>query len=283
MDRPQKPSMTAERLTVARALRGTGLEPVDARLLLQHALGLEHAGLIAHGDRVLSAAEAERYLGLVDRRRSGEPIAYLVGWREFYGRRFGVERSVLIPRPETEMLVELALERIPVRSPATVLDLGTGSGNIAITIACECSEAVIVATDTCAAALQCAQANSRRMGADRIEFLQGDWFAPVAGRRFGLIVSNPPYVAVDDAHLRAGDLRFEPRTALAAGIDGLTCIRTIVGAAQSHLLPGGWLLFEHGHDQGPACGALLEDAGFADVLLAKDLAGLPRVSAGRKR
>jgi release factor glutamine methyltransferase len=252
-------------------------------LLLQHVLGVEHTALIAHPERVLAAGETDRYLQLVVRRRGGEPVAYLVGWREFYGRRFGVDSSVLIPRPETELLVDLALERIRDRSPGTVLDLGTGSGNIAITIACERSGVMPVATDTSAAALACARVNAQRLGAERIEFLQGDWFAPVAGRRFDLIVANPPYVAGDDAHLHQGDLRFEPRPALAAGADGLICIRTIVGEAHRHLTPGGWLLFEHGYDQGPACATLLQEAGFTDVSLANDLAGLPRVSAGRVR
>ena len=275
--------MSAEGLTVDAALRGTGLEPLDARVLLQHVLGVGHAQLIAHAERALTAVEADQYLQLVMRRRGGEPIAYLVGWREFYGRRFGVDASVLIPRPETELLVELALERVADQSRAAVLDLGTGSGNIAITLACERREDGLVATDASTAALARARANARRLGADRIEFLHGDFFAPVAGRRFDLIVSNPPYVADADAHLDAGDLRFEPRSALAAGPDGLACIRMIVAEAHRHLNPGGWLLFEHGHDQGPACAALLENAGFIAVSLAKDLAGLPRVSIGRTR
>lgn len=275
--------MSAERLTVAAALRGTRLEPLDARVLLQHVLGVGHAELIAHAERMLTAAEADRYLQLAARRRGGEPIAYLVGWREFYGRRFNVDPSVLIPRPETELLVDLALERIADQSRAAVLDLGTGSGNIAITIACERRGIDLVATDTSPAALAFARTNARLLGAERIEFLHGDGFAPVAGRRFDLIASNPPYVAANDAHLDAGDLRFEPRSALAGGPDGLTCIRTIVGEAHRFLTPGGWLLFEHGYDQGPACTALLGAAGFTDILLEKDLAGQPRVSAGRKR
>ena len=275
--------MSAEGLTVAVALRATGLEPLDARVLLQDVLGVGHAELIAHAERVLTTAEADRYLQLVVRRRGGEPIAYIVGWREFYGRRFGVDPSVLIPRPETELLVDLALERMGDEPRAAVLDLGTGSGNIAVTIACERRDAGLAAIDTSAASLACARKNARLLGAERIEFLHGDWFAPVAGRRFDLIVSNPPYIAADDAHLDAGDLRFEPRSALAAGPDGLACIRTIVGEAHRFLTPGGWLLFEHGYDQGPACTALLGAAGFTDVWLAKDLAGQSRVSAGRKR
>jgi release factor glutamine methyltransferase len=190
---------------------------------------------------------------------------------------------VLIPRPETELLVDLALDRLRNRSHATVLDLGTGSGNIAITIACERGDVDVVATDTSAAALTCARANAQLLGAERVELLRGDGFAPVAGRRFDLIVSNPPYVAADDAHLQLGDLRFEPRSALVAGSDGLACIRMIVAEAHRHLTRGGWLLFEHGYDQGAACSALLEDAGFTDISLVTDLAGFPRVSAGRSR
>ena len=274
-------SVDGERLSVAAALRGTGLEPRDARVLLQHVLGVSHTRLITRSERVLTDTEADEYLRLVVRRRQGEPIAYLVGWREFYGRRFTIDPSVLIPRSESELLVDLALERIATDAPVAILDLGTGSGNIAVSIALERSRTTLVATDQSAEALACARGNADRLGAERIEFLQGDWFAPLAGRRFDLIVSNPPYVAEGDAHLLQGDLRFEPRSALAAGGDGLACVRTIISQAHGYLKPRGWLLFEHGYDQGAACARLCEDAGFRAIVVAKDLAGLPRVSGGR--
>jgi release factor glutamine methyltransferase len=275
--------MSEERLTVAAALRSAGLDPPDARILLEHVLATTHARLISYGERVLTMAESNAYSRLVARRRDGEPIAYLVGWREFYGRRFAVDPSVLIPRPESELLVDLALERIDAKAQAAALDLATGSGNIAVTLALERRCAAVVATDLSASALACARANASRLGAELIEFLAGDWFEPLAGRRFDLIAANPPYVADGDAHLRRGDLRFEPRSALAAGADGLDAIRTIVAQSGRHLNPGGWLLFEHGHDQGTVCIRLLDEAGFADIAAAKDLAGLPRVSGGRLR
>ena len=273
--------MPTDRPTVAAALRNSGLVPLDARLLLQHVIGVDHAALIAHEERVLSPAEVGRYHALVERRGRGEPIAYLIGWREFYGRRFGIDVSVLIPRPETELLVDLSLDRIAPASVSAILDLATGSGNVAVTLALERSAAPVVATDASANALACARANALGLGAERIEFLAGDWFAPLGARRFDLIVSNPPYVAEDDPHLNEGDVRFEPRSALAAGSDGLRAIRVIVSQGQQHLAPGGWLLFEHGYDQGDACTRLLERAGFADVFVAADLAGRPRVSGGR--
>ena len=250
-------------------------------MLLQHVLGVSHTRLITHGERVLTEAETDEYLRLIVRRRHGEPIAYLVGWREFYGRRFMIDKSVLIPRPESELLVDLALARIAADASGPILDLATGSGNIAVTIALERRTLAVVATDDSAAALRCARDNAHRLGAERVEFLEGDWFAPLAGRRFDLIVSNPPYVAEGDAHLLQGDLRFEPRPALSGGSDGLACIRTIVSHAPRYLEPGGWLLFEHGYDQAGACARLLDEAGFRDLVLAKDLAGLPRVSGGR--
>ena len=275
--------MPAERLTVTAALRNTGLEPPDARVLLQQVLATDHAYLLAHGERVLTEAETQAYLKLAARRRHGEPIAYLIGSKEFYGRPFQVGPSVLIPRPESELLVDLALERMPSASQDAVLDLATGSGNIAITVALERVSANVVGTDNSLAALTCARANAALLGATRVEFRSGDWFAPVAGRRFDLILANPPYIADGDSHLQQGDLRFEPHAALAAGADGLNCIRTIVGQAGGHLQPGGWLLFEHGYDQSAACARLLAQAGFVDMLLAKDLAGMPRVSGGRLR
>jgi release factor glutamine methyltransferase len=266
---------------VAALLRTPGLDATDARVLLQHVLGVEHAQLIAHAERELSDQQRQRFLALVERRRRGEPIAYLIGWREFYGRRFGVDPAVLIPRPESELLVDHAVRCIASRPGMKVLDLGTGSGNIALTLALECRAATLIATDMSAPALHCARSNAQRLGAMHVEFFEGNWFTPVARQRFDLIVSNPPYVAEGDIHLQLGDVRFEPRHALTADPDGLASIRTIVGQAKSVLSPGGWLMFEHGYDQAAACARLLAKAGFRGLFLARDLAGLARVSGGR--
>jgi release factor glutamine methyltransferase len=266
---------------IAAALAGVAIDPLDARVLLQEVLGVGHAYLIAHPERVLGAAEHARFAALVERRRAGEPVAYLVGWREFYGGRFHVDPAVLIPRPETELLVDQALERMPAGRALRVLDLGTGSGNIAVTLALERPQAAVTAVDRSAAALAVAAGNAVALGA-QVDWRCGDWLAPVAGERFDLIVSNPPYVAAGDPHLARGDLRFEPPHALVAGADGLASIRHLVAAAGRCLEPGGWLLFEHGCDQAEACAALLHAAGYVEAFGALDLAGQPRVSGGRK-
>jgi len=266
--------------TVERALAHPQLDPSDTRILLGHVLGVGHAYLIAHGERLLSAEQSEAFERLAARRCAGEPIAYLVGWREFYGRRFRVDRSVLIPRPETELLVELALARVG--AGTQVLDLGTGSGNVALSIALERPDAQVDAVDASEAALELARANATALGARNVTFVHGDWFSALGGARFDVIVSNPPYVAAADPHLGRGDLRFEPQLALAAGAEGLDCIDRIARHAGGHLHPGGWLLFEHGFDQGEACRALLRSAGYGEVRTATDLAELPRVTLGCK-
>jgi release factor glutamine methyltransferase len=209
-------------------------------------------------------------------------VAYLLGEREFFGRVFAVDANTLIPRPETELLIELALERMTQAAPR-VLDLGTGSGVIAITLASERADARVTAVDRSPAALEAARRNATRLAPGRVECLCGDWFSPVAGRRFDLIVSNPPYVAADDAHLAQGDLRFEPLAALTGGASGLECLAAIAAAAPGHLMPGAWLLLEHGFDQGEATRELLDGAGFATVETWRDLGGQPRVSGGRWR
>ncbi|MBL8516276.1 MAG: peptide chain release factor N(5)-glutamine methyltransferase [Betaproteobacteria bacterium] len=254
----------------------------EAELLAAHALGKGRAWVIAHGEYSLSATEAEAIALTVEARALGSPIAYLVGEREFYGRPFKVDQRVLIPRPETELLVEAALARMPVVE-ASVLDLGTGSGAIALTLALERPAIHVTAVDASAAALDCASDNAAALGAENIAFMHGQWYAPVAGWTFDLIVSNPPYVAGEDAHLKQGDLRFEPRQALTDGSgDGLDSIRAIVAGAPAHLAQGGWLLLEHGYDQAPACAALLAEAGFTECVALNDLAGIPRVAGGRK-
>ena len=259
-------------------IEASALPPREARLLVAHALGVDLAWVIAHGDEAPGAAVRERIRGLLQRRRAGEPVAYLLGRREFYGLELEVSPAVLIPRPETELLVDRARERIVGKS-SRVLDLGTGSGAIAIAIARSAPTAEVCATDASPAALALAQANAERY-APRVRFVLGDWFAALGGERFDLVLANPPYVAADDPHLSEGDLRFEPRAARVGGADGLDCIRRIVREARDHLTSGGWLLFEHGHDQGAACRALLADAGYTDIATWPDLAGIPRVSGG---
>ena len=265
--------------TIAQLVADSGLPLLEARMLLARVLEKPRAWLIAHADESAGAALARTFAGMAERRRRGEPIAYLLGEREFYGREFQVSPVVLIPRPETELLVELALTRIPADAAARVLDLGTGSGAVAVTLAKERPQARLTAVDVDYAALSVARANAKRHGVS-VRFLCGDWFGALPGAVFDLVVSNPPYVAAADPHLAAGDVRFEPRRALVAGDDGLDCIRAIVAKAQSHLKPGAWLLFEHGYDQAEACRALLDAHGYAQVQSWPDLAGIPRVSGG---
>jgi len=270
--------------TVASALADAAqrLDASEARLLLAHALGASRAQLVAHPERTLAGAVPDRFAALVARRAAGEPIAYLVGEREFWSLALHVTPAVLIPRPETEALIERALERLPRSEACSVLELGTGSGAIAIALARERPQARIVATDISEEALAVARDNAARHGVD-IAFVRGDWLDAVgAGRRFDLVVSNPPYVCTRDPHLGRGDLRFEPRVALDGGDDGLDCIRRIVREAREHLSPGGWLALEHGHDQAPACREILVAAGYGAVESCVDLAGLPRVCVGRR-
>lgn len=263
-------------------MRWPGLEPVDLRILLQHVLGVRHAYLIAHSERVLTSDEIKAFESLLHRRLEGEPVAYLIGRREFFGRDFSVTPAVLIPRPETELLVESGLARAERLVRPRILDLGTGSGCIAITLALERADALLTAVDASEAALQIARTNAERLAAANVEFRLGAWFDPVAGERFDLVVGNPPYVSRDDPHLLSGDVRFEPRNALASGPAGLDDLTHIIATAARFLVDDGWLLLEHGWDQADAVAALLDAAGFADVFLAHDLAGLPRVSGGRR-
>jgi len=265
---------------IAEALRSADIDPADARVLLRTAMRVSDAHLAAHPEQELTGTQQAGYRAWVERRRAGEPVAYLTGEREFYSLAFNVTPAVLIPRPETELLVEAALEHLPVDSPLRVLDLATGSGCVAVTIARQRPRARVTATELSRDALAVARGNAARHGAS-MEFVESDWFAALAGRRFDLMVANPPYIAAGDAHLAAGDLRFEPRAALVAGPLGLECIEVIVEKAPHHLAPGGWLLFEHGYDQGPCSRALLASAGYDDIITRRDLAGSERVSGGR--
>lgn len=254
---------------------------LEARVLAGHVLCRSAAQLIAASSEELSEADEARMKVLIERRRQGEPVAYLVGRQEFYGLPFKVTPAVLIPRPETELLVEQALARIPPGEAVAVLELGTGSGAVAIAIARERPKAQVVATDLWLAALAVARENAARLGATNVRFVHGDWYEGLEGERFQVIVSNPPYVAAGDTHLQAGDLRFEPHEALVGGPDGLDCLRRIVAGCRDHLATGGWLLLEHGFDQGEACRRLLSQAGLIDGFTVRDLAGLERVSGAR--
>lgn len=283
-------------------LAGSPLDALDARVLLCHALGWRRTELITRAHAPLDAAAVATFKRLEARRIAGEPVAQLVGGREFYGRRFTVTPAVLIPRPDTELLVDLALADIDRRAaasdgaapfyPLRILDLGTGSGAIAVTLAAERPAVTVVATDRCAAALEVARANAAALLPDdasatapRLRFLEGDWFDALDGAaraRFDLIVSNPPYIAATDPHLDVGDLRFEPRGALTDGGDGLSAIRAIVAAAPAWLTTGGVLMVEHGHDQGQAVRRLLREAGLEAVDTARDIGDRDRVTYGRR-
>ena len=269
-------------LRAARSPTQARAEPGDAEWLLAHLLGKSRGWLYAHGDEVLDADLVARFEALLARREAGEPVAYLTGHRGFWTFDLQVTPATLIPRPETELLVELALQRLPPARVLHVADLGTGSGAIALALARERPDAQVVATDASADALAVARGNAQALGIDNIEFRLGDWCAPLAGERVDLIASNPPYIADDDVHLGRGDLRYEPRTALASGADGLDAIRVIARDAPMHLAPGGWLLIEHGWEQGAAVRALLDAAGFVDVQTAPDLAHRDRITLGRR-
>jgi len=271
-------------ITIARALADAErvIDAIEARVLLCHAMGRDKAYVIGHADAALGEAEQGAFEALVSRRAGGEPVAYLTEEREFFSLSFRVTPAVLIPRPETELLVELALTHIPRDTPRRVLDLGTGSGCVAISIAKHRPRASVTATDNSPDALHVAAINARVLGAANVMFTGGSWLDAVADQRFDAIVSTPPYVAEGDPHLRTGDLRFEPRLALTAGEDGLEAIRKIVSGASGHLTPGGWLIFEHGIEQAQRSRMLLEAAGFQEVFSRRDLAGIERVSGGRR-
>ena len=270
-------------LTVRRALAQCGLVPLEGQVLLAHVLERDRAWLAAHATDVVARAALDRFFELAKRRRDGEPVAYLTGRREFWGLDLRINPAVLIPRPETETLVQAALTRLPADRAGRILDLGTGSGAIALALAHERPDAEVLAVDVSPAALDVAQANAQRLGLAHVRFAAADWYAgvPSGAAPFDLIAANPPYVAQGDPHLREGDLRFEPPAALASGADGLAALRVIVGGARHHLAPGGWLLVEHGHDQAEAVRGLFRDAGFDPLAAWRDLAGIVRVAGGR--
>jgi release factor glutamine methyltransferase len=268
---------SAEALARARAL---GVASLDAQLLLAQVLATTRTGLIANDERVLTESEVDRWSDWLARRAAGEPVAYLLGEKEFCGLMLEVRAGVLVPRPETELLVDWAAERLGECAPdATVLDLGTGSGAVALAIKHRFPQVHVTAVDASAVALDVAGANAARLGLD-VELVASSWFEGLGKRRFDLIVANPPYVGVDDPHLAA--LRHEPIEALASGRNGLDALTAIAGSASDRLAYGGWLLLEHGFGQGEAVRTLLAQAGLAAVTTRRDLAGHERATGGRR-
>lgn len=253
---------------------------IEAQMLLQQALGVPRAYLLAHPEQMLEESQQAVHDAMLQRRLQGEPVAHILGEREFFGLSFKVTSATLIPRPDTELLVELVLQRIPPQGGSRVLDLGTGTGAIALSIAHARPDAEVVAVDASAAALAVARENSQRLAIRNVSFVQSDWLAGLGGQRFDLIVSNPPYIAAGDEHLSQGDVRFEPMSALASGPDGLDDIRRIIAQAHGFLERDAWLMLEHGYDQAQQVRDLLQQYGYRDVFSAKDIAGIERVSGG---
>ena len=253
---------------------------LDAELLLAHVLGKPRTYLRTWPDRSPAEEQVSQFLGLVERRRAGEPVAYLIGQQGFWSLDLEVATDTLIPRPETELLVETALS-LDLHEEARALDLGTGTGAIALALASERPTWSLVGVDRMPGAVALAERNRRRLAVPNARFLESHWFASLNAERFDVIVSNPPYIAADDKHLTQGDVRFEPLSALVAGIDGLDDIRLIIEHAPDHLASGGWLLLEHGYDQAEAVSALLSTRGFKDISNRRDLAGHTRISLGR--
>lgn len=268
-------------VTAGSLLRGNDLPRLERTLLLAHALNVTRESVLAHPETVVPDEVACKFVSLVRRRLGGEPIAYLVGSREFYGLHLHITPDVLIPRPDTELLVEAALRRLAGAAPGRVLDLGTGSGAVAIAIAKHRPQMQIDAVDVADAAVSLAATNARLLSVPNASFRQADWYSACGEQCYDLIVSNPPYIPSADPHLFEGDLRFEPRRALTPGADGMAAIRAIVAGAASRLAPHGWLLFEHGYDQAEHCRKLLADAGFVKIATLRDLAGIERVCEGR--
>ena len=274
------PDSEAHPVKVKEALRAFGTDYRDAELLLLHSLGRDdRSWLIAHDHDELPTDVIATFSSLSDERLKGMPLAYLLGHREFWSLKLKITRDVLIPRPETELLVEWAVELASQYDLQSMLDLGTGSGAIALAVQHDLPHLSVTASDVSKLALRVARQNAQDLGLP-VEFVESSWFGALAQRRWALIASNPPYVAADDAHLQQGDLRFEPNTALTDGGDGLSSIREIASKAPNHLEAGGWLLIEHGYDQASDVRSILKLNGFSKVSLRHDLAGRPRATGG---
>ena len=258
----------------------SGEAKLEAQLLLQSVLNVNRAWLISHQNDALEANVHAAYRALINRRLNGEPIAYILGYREFYGLKLKVTPATLIPRPDTETLVDAALAKIPLQKNLTICDLGTGSGVIALAIAKHRPHSHVTAVDTSEDALKIAYENAQSLQITNIKFVQSNWFGALHNQLFDVIVSNPPYIEQNDLHLKQGDLRFEPTSALASGQDGLDDIRNIITNTPQHLNPHGWLLLEHGYNQAEQVAALLKQAGFSQISHAQDLAGIHRVTFG---
>lgn len=271
---------TIESLLKSAELPDSPSPRLDAELLLAHVLGQSRSYLRTWPEREPDAAQCAAFAALLARRRTGEPVAYLLGRQGFWSLDLEVAPHTLIPRPDTELLVETALALGP-GGPARVLDLGTGTGAIALALACERPAWQVLGVDRVSEAVQLAERNRARLGLGNARFVESVWFSTLGGERFALIVGNPPYIAADDRHLSEGDVRFEPASALVAGEDGLDDIRRIVAEAPEHLEAGGWLLLEHGYDQAEAVRALFAARGFAAVESRRDLGGHQRITLGQ--
>lgn len=271
---------TIESLLKSAELPDSPSPRLDAELLLAHALGQSRSYLRTWPEREPDAAQCAAFAALLERRRAGEPVAYLLGRQGFWSLDLEVAPHTLIPRPDTELLVETALTLGP-GGPARVLDLGTGTGAIALALACERPAWQVLGVDRVSEAVQLAERNRARLGLGNARFVESVWFSALVGEHFALIVGNPPYIAADDRHLNEGDVRFEPASALVAGEDGLDDIRRIVAEAPEHLEAGGWLLLEHGYDQAEAVRALFAARGFAAVESRRDLGGHQRITLGQ--
>ena len=253
---------------------------LEVNLLLQHLLKVNRAWLISHDRDVLTDDQQQDFYALLQRRLVGEPIAYILGLREFYGLPLKVTQATLIPRPDTETLVEAAFQKISVNVAWDILDLGTGTGAVALAIAKHRPTCNLIGVDASVEALAVAIENAQRLDLKNVRFIKSNWFSDLAAERFNLIVSNPPYIAEGDCHLTQGDLRFEPRSALVSGVDGLDDIRRIIQDAQNYLKPNGWLMLEHGYDQAQSVASLLKEHGFSQIDHTQDLAGTLRVTFG---
>ncbi len=254
---------------------------LDAEVLLAHAANLTRARLHARPERTIEAEVVETFAALIGRRARGEPIAYILGYREFWSLQLNVTPATLIPRPETELLVEEALARLPADKPIRVLDLGTGSGAIALAIAKERPNCTLTALDISPEALAVAQSNAERLQIHNVRFLHSDWFGAAPDELFDMIVANPPYIAHGDPSLTRGDLRFEPDIALSCDAEGLAAAKVIISEGRDHLTPGGWLLVEHGYDQSSVLAALLKEHGWRECQTLRDYAGQPRLVIAR--